>query len=234
MTDWILAQLPLYGPALLGLTTFLSCLALPVPSSLMMIAAGAFVASGDLDLLPVAGAAYLGAVAGDQLGFWVGRRAAHLLPRPGTRSARLVAAALASLARHGALAVFLSRWMFSALGPWVNLAAGASGYGHQRFTLADLAGEAVWVAVYVGLGMVFGANLQAAADLAGNALGLMAAGAVALGLGLWLLRAARRPARRDGTGPEEDDLGEDDLEEDAPCDDDPGEGLPAAAQPPSP
>ena len=197
MTDWILAQLPLYGPWLLGLTTFLSCLALPVPSSLMMIAAGAFVASGDLALMPVALAAFGGALAGDQFGFWVGRRAAHLLPAAGTKRAALVATALASLARHGAVTVFLSRWMFSALGPWVNLAAGASGYPARRFSLADLAGEAVWVTLYIGLGMVFGANLQATADLAGNALGLMAAGAVALGLGLWLLRGLRRAPQPD-------------------------------------
>lgn len=193
MTDWILSQLPLYGPWLVGITTFLSCLALPVPSSLMMIAAGAFVASGDLALVPVAGAAFGGAVLGDQLGYWIGRKAAHLLPDPGSKRAALVTAALENLAKNGAVAVFLSRWLFSALGPWVNLAAGASGYCHRRFTLADVLGETVWVAVYVGLGLAFGANLQAAADLAGNALGLLAAGAVALGLGAWLLRALARP-----------------------------------------
>lgn len=197
MTDWLLAQLPLYGVWLVGLATFLSCLALPIPSSLMMIAAGAFVGSGDLALAPVAGAAFVGALLGDQLGYWVGRRAAHLLPAPGTKRAGLVAAALDSLAKNGAVAVFLTRWLFSALGPWVNLAAGASGYGPVRFTLADIAGEAVWVAVYVGLGIAFGANLEAAADLAGNALGLMATGVVALLLGLWLIRALRRPAAGD-------------------------------------
>ncbi|WP_444451790.1 DedA family protein [Rhodobacter capsulatus] len=194
MTDWILAQLPLYGIWLVGLATFLSCLALPIPSSLTMIAAGAFVGSSDLALVPVAGAAFGGALAGDQVGYWIGRKAAHLLPAPGTKGAGLVSAALDSLAKNGAVAIFLTRWLFSALGPWVNLAAGASGYGHARFTLADIAGEAVWVTLYVGLGITFGANLQAAADLAGNALGLMATGVIALLLGLWLIRALRRPA----------------------------------------
>ena len=195
MTDWILALLPVYGPWLLMLTTFLSCLAVPVPSSLMMIASGAFVATGDLALVTVAGAAFAGALAGDQIGFLIGRRAAHLLPRPETKGGRLVAAALEGLERRGAVSVFLSRWMFSALGPWVNLAAGASGFAHRRFTAADVLGEAVWVAAYVGLGITFGANLQAAADLAGSALGFLAAGAVAVGLGWWLIRAARRPGR---------------------------------------
>lgn len=194
LLDALLEALPLYGPWLVGVTTFLSCLALPVPSSLMMIAAGAFAAAGDLSLAGVAGAAYGGALAGDQVGFFLGRRAAHLLPHPGTKRAALIATALEKLARNGALAVFLSRWLFSALGPWVNLAAGASGYSHRRFTLADIAGEAVWVVSYVGLGMVFGRNLDAAADLASSMLGLLAAGAVAIGLWLWLRRTLRRPA----------------------------------------
>ncbi len=197
MSDWILAQLPVYGPWLLGLTTFLSCLAIPVPSSLMMIASGAFVASGDLALVTVAGAAYGGAVSGDQVGFWLGRKAAHLLPAPGSKRGALIETAMGHLKRRGTVAVFFTRWMFSALGPWVNLAAGASGYAHPRFTAADLAGEAVWVTLYVGLGITFGANLDAAADLAGNTLGFLAAGAVAVGLGWWLLRSLRRLATPD-------------------------------------
>lgn len=196
LTDWVLAQLPLYGPWLLGMTTFLSCLALPVPASLMMIASGAFVATGDLSLPAIGGAAFVGAVSGDQAGFWLGRRAGRLLPAPDSRKGKLISAALEQLARKGAVTVFLSRWLFSALGPWVNLAAGASGFRHPRFTLAGVLGEAVWVGAYVGLGIAFGANLQAAADLASNALGLMAAGAMAVALGWWLWRAARQPRRR--------------------------------------
>ncbi|MFC5738136.1 DedA family protein [Sinirhodobacter huangdaonensis] len=195
LSDWFLAQLPLYGPALLGITTFLSCLALPVPSSLMMIAAGAFVASGDLSLPMVAATAYAGAVTGDQLGFLLGRRAGRFLPKPGTRRGDLIAAAMDGLRRRGSVTVFLSRWLFSALGPWVNLAAGASGFAHPRFALADLLGEAVWVAAYVGLGIVFGANLQAAADLAANAVGFLGAGAAALALGAWLWHALRASTR---------------------------------------
>ncbi|MBZ4021606.1 hypothetical protein CKO11_03925 [Rhodobacter sp. TJ_12] len=199
LTEWFLAALPLYGPWLVGVTTLLSCLALPVPSSLLMIAAGAFVATGDLSLPAVAAAAFAGALLGDQIGYFFGRRAGHLLPAPGSKRGALVSVALEKLAQNGALAVFLSRWLFSALGPWVNLAGGASGYGHTRFTLADIAGEAVWVAAYIGLGLVFGANLDAAADLAGNVLGLMATGAVAIGLGAWLIRALRRPSAPERT-----------------------------------
>ena len=191
--DSLLALLPVYGPWLLALTTFLSCLAVPVPSSLMMIASGAFVGSGDLSLPVMAGAAYAGAVSGDQAGYALGRRAGGLVPEGKSKRAKLIARAIAGLQARGAWAVFLTRWMFSALGPWINLAAGATGYSHRQFTIAGALGEAVWVTTYIGLGIVFGANLEAAAEFASNALGLLAAGAVAAGFGWWL-RSVSKPA----------------------------------------
>jgi membrane protein DedA with SNARE-associated domain len=68
----LLALVPEHGVPVLFVATFLSCLAVPIPSSLLMLAAGAFVASGDLAALPVAAAALGGAVLGDQLGYGIG------------------------------------------------------------------------------------------------------------------------------------------------------------------
>jgi len=202
MTDAVLALVPAWGVWLVGLTTFLSCLALPVPASLIMLAAGGFAAVGDMALPGVAAAALVGAVAGDHAGFAIGRLGgprlmAWLERRP--RRARLVARAVAELHARGGVAVFLSRWLFSPLGPWVNFAAGATGFPWRRFALPEALGEVCWVAIYVGLGWAFAGNLEAAADLAGSVLGLLAAGAVTLGLGLWLrllLRHGRRQPRR--------------------------------------
>ena len=60
MTDWLLGLVPQYGIYLLAAGTFSSCLALPFPASILMIAAGGFVASGDLSLAASAGAAWPG------------------------------------------------------------------------------------------------------------------------------------------------------------------------------
>ena len=54
MIETILALVPTYGLLLVALGTFLSCLALPVPSSLIMLSAGGFAAAGDLVLWQVA------------------------------------------------------------------------------------------------------------------------------------------------------------------------------------
>jgi membrane protein DedA with SNARE-associated domain len=92
------------------------------------------------------------------------------------------------------MGVFLSRWLVSPLGPWVNLIAGATGMSALRFTLSGAAGEAVWVGLYVGLGFLFAANIGALSYVLGNAVAAVTAAAVAIGLGLLLLAGARRRA----------------------------------------
>ena len=62
-----------YGVPIVGLSSFLSCLLIPIPTALVMLAGGAFAASGDLSLPAVLAAAYVGAVLGDQTGYRMGR-----------------------------------------------------------------------------------------------------------------------------------------------------------------
>jgi membrane-associated protein len=102
-----------------------------------------------------------------------------------------LAKATALLSRRGGVAVFLSRWLVSALGPYVNLAAGAACQPWAVFTLWAVAGEAVWVGLYLGVGYSFAGNLQAASDMALDLLGFLAAGAVAIGLAVWLVAVVR-------------------------------------------
>jgi len=194
MTEWLLALVPEYGLWLVALTTFLSCLALPMPSSMMMLAAGGFAASGDLTLTGAAGAALSGAILGDQTGFGLGRAGGPaLLARLGTRPSR--AAALAK-ARHlletrGPLAIFLTRWLFSPVGPWANFASGAGGLGWARFTAWGVLGEIVWVVLYTGVGWSFAGNLEAASDLLSSGLGVLGGLGAMVILGLWLRSVSR-------------------------------------------
>ena len=129
MTDRLLALVPEHGVLVLFVATFLSCLAVPIPSSLLMLAAGAFVASGDLAALPVAAAALGGAVLGDQLGYGIGHSGGiSLWTRllAGRKSGPPARRAAQELHRRAGMTVYFSRWLFSALGPWVNFAAGAT------------------------------------------------------------------------------------------------------------
>lgn len=194
LSDALLALVPTYGPWLMGLATFLSCLALPVPVSLLMLTAGGFVASGDLAAGQITAAALAGAVAGDQLGFGIGRWGGEpLLARIGRepKAGKLIGKASAQMQRRGAAGVFLTRWLFSAVGPYVNFAAGATAFPWARFTFWGVAGEAVWVGLYIFMGYVFAGNIQAASDLAGSMLGILAGIAAMVGFGWWMLGAHR-------------------------------------------
>lgn len=197
MTDELLALVPVYGLAVIAVATFLSCLALPMPASLIMLSAGGFAVSGDLVLWQAAAAALCGAVLGDQLGYQIGRVGRRLASgmRASPRRALLMARARDQLRARGGWAVFLSRWLFSPLGPYVNFAGGAARLDWGLFTRTAIAGECVWVTVYVGLGAVFAEDIVALADILGNASGFLAALAVMAVLALWLRAALRQRDR---------------------------------------
>lgn len=195
MADYLLELIADWGVWALAVTTFLSCLALPVPSSMMMLASGAFVASGDLALGAVAGAALAGAVLGDQVGYGVGRvgfgAAEDWLMRNRMR-AQVLSRAQGTMQRRGAAAVFLSRWLFSVLGPYVNLIAGGARMNWATFTAMGVAGEMVWVVVYIGLGYAAGDQLATMAEMLADASGLATSALFTLALG-WVIWRRRHP-----------------------------------------
>jgi membrane protein DedA with SNARE-associated domain len=202
MSEALIGLVASYGAVVIFAAAFLSCLALPIPTSLMMLTGGAFVASGDLSLGPVLGAAFAGAVSGDQAGYMLGRfGGASLVDRltrsPARRS--VLARARALIDRRGSIGVFLSTWAVAPLGPWVNFIAGTTGFSWARFTLWDVLGEAVWVVLYVGLGYGLSTQVAVVANVMGNVMGLLAALLVAAGVIFWIrgvLKAqAATPAR---------------------------------------
>lgn len=198
MSDWLFLLVSQWGVVALTLVTFLSCLAIPVPSSLMMMAAGAFAAAGDVNLVPATTGALIGAILGDQLGYQIGRvglAAAEKRLNRRAASARGLERARASVHRHGVIAVFLSRWLFSPLGPYVNLLAGGARMNWPKFTAAQVAGETVWVAVYMGLGYVAGGQFEQIWELLGNVTALASSLIVTLGLGYLMVKRRHHPVR---------------------------------------
>ncbi len=179
------ALIPRHGASVLFVAALLSCAGVPIPTSAMMLAAGAFVASGDLALWPVVAATLIGAVLGDQIGFFAGRFRGEPLwekfrARPSLRPT--MDRAQAELGRRALVAVLVSRFPLSALGPWINLAAGATRVPWDRFSLGVLAGDAVWVGVYLIGGAFFADRVKAL----GTSLTSILAAVVCLGLA-WML-----------------------------------------------
>lgn len=199
MTETLFGYVSGYGLPVIALSAFLSCLAIPIPTFAVMLAGGAFAATGDLILWQVLATAYVAALLGDQSGFQIGRWGgpaviAYLKQSP--KRAAIVTKAQETVAERGGIGVFFSTWLFAPIGPWVNLISGAAGMPAARFFVWDAAGEAIWVTVYIMLGYLFGARLPELVDLVGDWAGLItSAGITALCLGL-IWRAYRRHRAR--------------------------------------
>lgn len=203
MSDTVFALIAAYGVYVIFASAFLSCLALPIPTSLMMLSGGAFAASEDLVLWQVVAAAYGGAVLGDQAGYFIGRYGGapltERLARKPSRAA-VLARARSMVDRHGGLGVFFSTWLTAPLGPWVNFIAGATGLSWRRFAFWDVMGEIIWVSLYVGLGMIFASQVSVVAEIMGNVMGLIAALAVAIIAVLWIRTALKAQKAKRKTG----------------------------------
>ncbi|PJI92101.1 membrane protein DedA with SNARE-associated domain [Yoonia maricola] len=205
MTETIFALAADYGVPLLFCVTFLSCLALPVPSSLLMLASGGFAAAGDLSLPAVAAAAFCGAVIGDNTGYWIARGLGQRLGdwlKAHPKRAALRDRSEVFMGKWGGASVFFSCWLVAPLGPYVNYVSGLSRFSWVRFAMWGAAGEVFWVGIYVGLGYLFADNLTAISSILSNVSGFLVAVFMAFGLGLWLWRASKARERQIAQAPQ--------------------------------
>ncbi len=192
--DQLLAALSQYGlPMLFGVTA-IAAVGVPLPISLMLVAAGSFVELGEMKLWQVivvaGGAAVLGDQVGYALGRWGGQRLLARLSRRKDGDAK-VAQAQRFAKRWGGAGIFFSRWLVTPLGPWLNLTSGIAAYPWSRFLCWDVLGELLWVIAYVMLGKFFSDRIQALVEVLGN-LGWVIVGLIAtLILSLQLLRYLR-------------------------------------------
>jgi membrane-associated protein len=171
VTDQLFGLISSYGLFAFFVIFTITSAGVPFPSSLMLIASGSFVAQGEMSFWPVLAVCSAGAIAGDQIGYflglWGGRK---LVQRIATRmrGQDMVSRAELFVQRRGGIAIFLSRWLVTPLGPWLNLTSGATRYRWSRFLLWDVTGEVLWVLIYVSLGRIFSDRVTALSDLTGN------------------------------------------------------------------
>lgn len=197
MSASLLALFSAHGVWVLLAALHVAALGVPfVPATLLLLAAGALAEDLGLNLATVAPLALAASVSGDQAGYFIGRLAGgKLVPRVAARKslAPSVTKAQALLAKNGMAGIFLTRWLITPAGPYVNLIAGALTYPWWRFSLAAVAGEAVWIALYVGAGRLAGTGIEELAAFAGNITWLVLGLIVAFTA--WRLLQAERTGR---------------------------------------
>lgn len=197
MTDQLLTLVTSYGLPALFAVLVLAAAGAPLPATLLLIAAGSFVAQGEMDLVQVLVVGSVGAILGDQLGYalgrWGGRKlVARLTKRFGSTQ---LEQAEAFTTRWGGAGIFFSRWLVSSLGPWINLTSGLTAYPWTRFILWGVLGELLWVGLCVILGNIFSDRVQYLAEVSGNLTWVILGSLTALILGWTLFQSFRRSSK---------------------------------------
>ena len=195
MIDTILALISTYGLWVIFITILLGCLAIPLPGSMLVLAAGSFAAAGDIDLTYAFAAAFGGYMTGDQTAYRIARLAGPPLVKrleSSKRAGPMIEKAQGHLRKHGVLAIFLSRTFITPMAPWMSYLCGAAKFKWLLFTLSSMVGATLWVLAYLGIGYFFADRIAELATLASDGLGFIAAFAVALLAAGWLWASWRK------------------------------------------
>jgi len=135
---------------------FVDGFAMVVPSETLIVALAAFSRhSGEPNLWILGVTALIGAIAGDNMAFLLGRRIGlhrwKWMRRPKVQKA--FGWARYELEKRGAVLIFTARYI-----PWgrvaVNYVAGSTGFGHRRFFLLDAFACVTWVGYSIGIGLL--------------------------------------------------------------------------------
>lgn len=173
LSEYFLTWIIAYGSPVLAAILLVSGIGLPLPASVVVIAAGAFIRLGMVDAPSAIPLAFLAVVAGDSLSYAIGRWLGHRLPEKVTVSSTWNSAENV-FNKRGGLAILLTRSVISSLAVPTNLIAGSSRYSFRSFLFFDATGEAIWFVLYGGLGYVFGSQWELISDFLADFGGLIA------------------------------------------------------------
>ncbi|MNU80611.1 Inner membrane protein YabI [compost metagenome] len=200
-----IARHHVWAGVVLGLVTFFESLVVIgafVPATGLLVAAGGLVAAGVLDPVSVIAGCVIGAVMGDAISYWIGRRLGTgvlrqpmLLPHR-----RKIAWTRLYCRRYGVASIFIGRF-FGPLRAFVPVMVGVLRMRQRVFQLANVTSAFVWVLAMLAPGYLAAkglAQLEFMSEAHGPTLMLIAFAVVVVGAVIvmrWLKgRAAKRSA----------------------------------------
>lgn len=168
LLNWLALHRELAGVlvALIAFTESLLIVGLIMPGAALLFGVGTLIGTGTLGLLPTWLWASVGAVLGDWLSFWIGRRYGPALRGswPLRDHPRLLEQAVAFFRRHGRKSVFFGRFV----GPVRPILPAVAGMLHMRprhFLTISGCASLLWAPVYLLPGMLVGASLGVASEI---------------------------------------------------------------------
>lgn len=165
MLTFLLSNLLIYTYVVLFAAVFLAAVALPLPTSTLMLATGAFAGQGFLDLRVAFAVAMIANVSGDLLGYYLARRYGERVIALVRRHPSSYEHALDRfLERSPGLAIFLSRFAGTA-DPVLNVLSGWAGVSVVRFLWYGILGNVIAIGSVMYLGYLVGENWLAFVDI---------------------------------------------------------------------
>jgi len=155
----VIALIQHYGVGALFVSLTLETLGLPFPGESALILSAGLAGAGKISIWAVAIAAWSGAVLGDNIAYFIGRRYGRAVvtaygARVGITESRY-ARVEAVFARFGPVMVIVARFVVL-LRQMNGLVAGTAGMHWLTFALANMVGAALWVGFWTVLAYQFG------------------------------------------------------------------------------
>ena len=171
MSDWLLGVIAIYGLPALFIILVAAQAGVPMPMTLLLIVIGSLIEQGQLSMWQVFIMATAGAVAGDLVGYSIGRWGGKRVMKKFANKLGgddTIKKANNFTRKWGGIGIFLSRWLVTPLGPWLNLTSGVTDYPWTSFALWVLLGEAIWIGIYITIGRIFSDQVEYVTNILGN------------------------------------------------------------------
>jgi membrane protein DedA with SNARE-associated domain len=187
-----------YGYLVVFFGVMLESAGVPLPGETVLITAGVLVHRGALDYGEALFFGILGAVVGDQIGYWVGRIGGRPFVLRWGKYAFITSERLGRAERffdrHGGKAVFLARFI-TGLRVFSALVAGISRMRWAKFAFYNVLGGITWATAAVSLGYFLWASIGLVEHWIGRFSLLLVAALVLTVLLRWTYRKAMRTRR---------------------------------------
>lgn len=173
----------------IALSESLAIVGLIVPGIFFMVVFGALITTGYLDFGWTVSAAVLGAIAGDGISYWLGRRYHKQFYNvwPFRNRPALLERGVTFFHQHGGKSVLLGRFI-GPLRPVIPAIAGMLSMPRRRFIITNVGSALLWGPIVLLPGMAFGLSLELAAEFAGRLSVLLIILLLLLWLVFWIIR----------------------------------------------
>ncbi|GAA4604217.1 hypothetical protein GCM10023195_14300 [Actinoallomurus liliacearum] len=190
-----------YGYAAVGVLIFVEDFGVPAPGETILIASSVYAGAGRLNIVLIGVIAVAAAVAGDNVGYLIGRTGGSALVHRWGKYVLLTPERLRRaehfFVHHGGKVVTIARFV-EGLRQANGILAGITGMPWPRFLAFNLLGAVLWVGMWTGLGYAAGTHIASISQQLFRYQIYLFAGLAAVLLARLLYHWYRRRRRRTG------------------------------------